>query len=150
MFFSNIKIAEKYNYLDEKFVKAYHWLAETDILSLEVGKYPIDGDNVYALVQEYTTKTADEGYFEAHDDYFDIQYVAAGREMFGVCNREGLVEREHPEGKDLIFYEEPEYCGYVFLGEGDAIVVAPEDAHKPRVNAGEPCNVKKVVVKVAV
>ena len=34
--------------------------------------------------------------------------------------------------------------------EGDLIVVAPEDAHKPRCVAGAPCQVKKVVVKVAV
>ena len=33
---------------------------------------------------------------------------------------------------------------------GDLIVVAPEDAHKPRCVAGAPCQVKKVVVKVAV
>ena len=36
------------------------------------------------------------------------------------------------------------------LPEGDMIVVAPEDAHKPRCAAGHPMAVKKVVVKVAV
>ena len=91
-----------------------------------------------------------DAYFDRDGEYFDIQYVVAGREMFGVCNRAGLVERERREGEDLIFYEEPEYCGYVFLSVGDAIVVAPEDAHKPRINAGEPCENKKVVVKVAI
>ena len=149
MFFSNIKIAEKYNYLEEKFVKAYHWLAETDIMALEVGVYPIDGETVFAQVQEYTTIDPKEGFFETHDKYFDIQYIAAGKEMFGICKRDGLVEKERAAA-DLMFYEEPEYCGYVFLDQGDAIVVAPEDAHKPRCNAGEPCEVKKVVVKVAV
>ena len=34
MFFSNVSIAEKYNYLEEKFTCAYKWLAETDIQSL--------------------------------------------------------------------------------------------------------------------
>ena len=41
MFFSNVSIAEKYNYLEEKFTCAYKWLAETDIQSLAVGSYPI-------------------------------------------------------------------------------------------------------------
>ena len=30
MYFANISISEKYNYLEEKFRKAYKWLAETD------------------------------------------------------------------------------------------------------------------------
>ena len=38
--------------------------------------------------------------------------------------------------------------GTVLLLPGDMIVVAPEDAHKPRCAAGEPEFVRKVVVKV--
>ncbi|MCD8121772.1 MAG: YhcH/YjgK/YiaL family protein [Clostridiales bacterium] len=150
MFFSNISIAEKYNYLEEKFCAAYKWLAETDIAALPVGSYPIMGDTVIANVQEYTTFPPEEGSFETHEKYFDIQYVVSGREQFGVCKRDGLVVKERRPESDLIFYEEPEYSGSVFLDEGDLIIVAPEDAHKPRCQAGAPCAVKKVVVKVAI
>ncbi|MBD9200247.1 MAG: DUF386 family protein [Prevotella sp.] len=51
---------------------------------------------------------------------------------------------------DLKFYEEPAMSGTVLLLPGDMIVVAPEDAHKPRCAAGEPEFVRKVVVKVKV
>ena len=149
MFCSNIGIAEKYNYLEEKFKKGYQWLKETDILSLPEGSYPISGDEVVASVQEYTTVSGDQCFFETHEKYFDIQYVASGREQFGICGREGLVVKERIEERDLIFYEEPPHSGSVLLQEGDMIVVAPEDAHKPRLMAGEPCKVKKVVIKVA-
>ena len=44
MFFANVSIAEKYDYLDEKFRAAYKWLRETDIKSLPEGSYPILGD----------------------------------------------------------------------------------------------------------
>ena len=54
MLFANVSIADKYNYLEDKFLKAYKWLKETDIASLEVGSYPIDGDQVVANVQAYT------------------------------------------------------------------------------------------------
>lgn len=149
MLFANSMIAEKYNYLEEKFVKAYKWLRETDIMALEPDTVcPIDGDDVFAQIQEYTTILPEEGAFETHEHYFDIQYVAAGQEMFGICKRDGLVFKEQPEGKDLLFYEEPELSGTVLLKEGDLIVVAPEDAHKPRLQAGGPCKVRKVVVKV--
>ena len=149
MFSTNIGIAEKYDYLEEKFRKGYQWLRETDIRSLPEGSYPVMGKEVVAQVQEYTTFPADQGLFETHEKYFDIQYMVYGKEMFGICKREGLILKERIEERDLTFYEEPELCGTVLLREGDFIVVAPEDAHKPRCEAGEACKVKKVVVKVA-
>lgn len=149
MFFSNISIAEKYNYLDDKFKAAYKWLADTDIKALETGAYPILGDEVVANVQRYTTKPEKEGFFETHEKYFDIQYMASGKEKFGVCKRDGLEVKERIEEKDLIFYNEPKLSGSVILNEGDMIVVAPEDAHKPQLQADGPEDVVKVVVKVA-
>lgn len=149
MFFSNVSIAKKYNYLEDKFLAAYKWLEETDITALPVGSYPILGDTVIANVQEYTSIKWEEGSFETHDKYFDIQYVVSGKEQFGVCKRDGLVEKERRDASDLVFYEEPALSGSVLLEAGDLIVVAPEDAHKPRCQADGPEPVKKVVVKVA-
>lgn len=150
MLYTNVGIAEKYDYLEEKFTCAYKWLRETDILSLKPGSYPIMGDKVVANVQEYTTMPESEAFFETHEKFFDIQYVAEGRERFGICSREGLSVKERIEENDVIFYHDPEFSGSVILKEGDMIVVAPEDAHKPRCQAGGPVKVKKVVVKVAI
>ena len=131
MYFAPISLATKYNYLDDKFQAAYKWLAETDLNNTPAGSYPIC-EGVTANVQEYTTFPASEGSFETHDKFFDIQYVISGKEQFGVCKRDGLVLKEdHPEN-DLKFYEEPAMSGTVLLLPGDMIVVAPEDAHKPR------------------
>jgi len=149
MFFSNISIAKKYNYLEDKFLAAYKWLEETDLASLPVGSYPVLGDTVVANVQEYTSIKWEEGSFETHEKYFDIQYVVSGKEQFGFCKRDGLVVKEQIEANDLIFYEEPALSGSVLLQEGDLIVVAPEDAHKPRCQADGPEPVKKIVIKVA-
>ena len=150
MFFSHVSIAEKYNYLEEKFTVAYRWLAETKISDLPEGFYPLMGDDVIAGVQEYTTSPWEDRRFETHDKYFDIQYMVRGDEIFGVCRREGLKEVERIEENDVVFYEDPDLSGCVLLKEGDLIVVAPEDAHKPRCAAGDPAPVKKVVVKVKI
>ena len=69
MFFSNIGIAKKYNYLEEKFLAAYKWLEETDMAALPVGSYPIMGDTVVANIQEYTTIKPEEGSFETHEKF---------------------------------------------------------------------------------
>lgn len=149
MLFAPIAIAEKYNYLDDKFTAAYKWLAETDLENTPVGKYPIC-EGVTANVQEYTSKPLAEGKFETHDKFFDIQYVISGKERFGVCKREGLVVTEDHPDRDLTFYQDPALSGSVILQAGDLIVVAPEDAHKPGLQADGPETVRKVVVKVAV
>ncbi len=151
MFFSHISIAEKYNYLDEKFTIAYRWLAETDLKALPEATYKLMGeDDVYAMVQEYSTSPWEERKFETHDRYFDIQYMVTGNEMFGVCKRDGLRETERIDANDVVFYDDPDLFGEVLLKEGDLIVVAPEDAHKPRCAAGMPAPVKKVVIKVKI
>lgn len=149
MFFSPITLATKYNYLEDKFQAAYKWLAETDLDHTAAGSYPIC-EGVTANVQEYDTFPASQGSFETHDKFFDIQYLISGKEQFGVCKREGLVKKEENPDNDVVFYEEPELSGTVLLLPGDLIIVAPEDAHKPRCAAGEPMFVRKVVVKVAV
>lgn len=149
MFFAPLDLATKYNYLDDKFRAAYKWLAETDLDHTPVGSYPIC-DGVTANVQEYDTFPASEGSFETHDAYFDIQYVISGKEQFGYCKREGLVLKQDVPENDVKFYEEPALSGSVLLLPGDLIVVAPEDAHKPRCAAGAPEFVRKVVVKVKV
>ena len=149
MFFAPLNLATKYNYLDDKFRAAYKWLAETDLDHTPVGSYPVC-DGVTANVQEYDTFPASEGSFETHDAYFDIQYVISGKEQFGYCKREGLVLKQDVPENDVKFYEEPALSSSVLLLPGDLIVVAPEDAHKPRCAAGAPEFVRKVVVKVKV
>lgn len=150
MFFAESAVAEKYDYLAEKFRVAYKWLNETDLSALPVGSYPLVEGQVTANVQEYETLTPDQARFETHEKFFDIQYVVSGIESFGVCKREGLKVSERVEENDVIFYEDPEFSGNVILKPGDLIVVAPEDAHKPRCQAGASCPVKKVVIKVAI
>lgn len=150
MFFSPVALAQKYNYLEEKFTRAYKWLAETDLEHTAAGSYPIGGDDVVASVQEYTTTSASENLFETHDKFFDIQYVISGKEQFGICKREGLTVKEVLAERDLIFYEEPAMSGSVLLLPGDLIIVAPEEAHKPRCTVDQPEYVRKVVVKVKV
>ena len=77
--------------------------------------------------------------------------MVEGEEQFGYAKREDLTEdAPYDETNDIVFFREPEEAGTVLLKAGDCIVVAPEDAHKPRCQAKEACRVKKVVIKVRV
>ena len=66
-------------------------------------------------------------------------------------DRDGFaVKTPYSEEKDIVFYEDPAVDGSVLLQAGEYVVLAPEDAHKPRCAAGECAPVKKIVLKVPV
>lgn len=150
MFSTNITLARKYNYLNDKFLKAYEWLENNDINQIADGRYDIC-DGVFAMVQRYTTIPFSQAKFEAHNDYFDIQYIAKGKESFGIAMREDLECEEEQLENDVIFFKTPEFYTCVNLKEGDFICVPPTEAHQPRVAYKDQCQeVTKVVIKVLV
>lgn len=149
MLTSHISKIDHYDYLTERFQKGYHFLRTADLKSLPLGRVEIDGDEVFASVQEYTTLPESTCRFEAHNDYYDIQYVVEGEEQFGYAKRSDLeVETPYNAEDDIEFLRDPKCSGTVLLKAGDCAVVSPEDAHKPRCEAEKPCLVKKIVVKV--
>jgi biofilm protein TabA len=113
------------------------------------GRYPLDGDDLFALVQSYATGPGTERRFEAHRAYLDIQYVARGVERILHAPVAALeVETPYDEATDLIFFREPGASSSLLLREGDFAIFHPQDAHKPGCMAGSRAEVKKVVVKV--
>lgn len=142
---------KRYDYLADKFKQAYAFLQNTDFSILSEGKLEIDGENLFAEVQEYTTKPEEECRFESHRTYFDIQYMAEGEEYFGYIPLEELEkDTGYDAEKDLEFYKTPSVSSRIHLKKGDFAIVSPDDGHQPRCIGAAPCKVKKIVVKVKV
>lgn len=150
MLTTGIALAEQYDYLSEKFDRAFRFLRTTDLEALPLGNLPIDGDRIYANVQAYTTLSDEEAPFESHRNYFDLQYVVSGQEAFGYLPAADCTPAtEYDAARDLIFYREPKEAGRILLRAGEFAIVPPEDAHAPRRRtAAGPCAVKKIVVKI--
>lgn len=152
MLVTSITLAERYDYLNDKFRAAFEFLRNNDLESLPLGNTPICGEEVYANVQEYTTLSNEQAPFESHRNYFDLQYVVSGKELFGYtpvdkCVANVLYDAE----RDLVFYSEPKEYGQIILESGQFAIVSPEDAHAPRRCTSEgPCAVRKVVIKIRV
>jgi YhcH/YjgK/YiaL family protein len=112
------------------------------------GRVEIDGDKVYALVQSYETVATDEPRFEAHRKYLDVQYLASGEEVIGWASIDRLIVGvPYDEAKDASLGR---VSPPVRLSSGQLAVLYPADAHAPKLAAGAPAPVKKIVVKVAV
>ncbi|MBU3843987.1 MAG: YhcH/YjgK/YiaL family protein [Candidatus Anaerobiospirillum pullicola] len=150
MLATSLELATKYDYLADKFRQSFKWLQEHDATKLENGRYDIC-DGAFALVQRYSTVPFDQIAFEAHNDYFDIQYLAQGIETFNVCLRKDCeVTREDP-ASDMVYLSTPESYTSVTLKPGEFAIVPPEEGHQPRIMYGDKSvDVVKVVVKVSV
>ncbi len=132
--------------------QAIGFLQQAHPQELADGRVEIDGDKVYALVQSYETAATDEPRFEAHRKYVDVQYLASGEEVIGWAFIDKLIVNvPYDEGKDVYLGHVPPHdMTPVRLSSGQLAVLYPADAHAPKLAAGAPALVKKIVVKVAV
>jgi YhcH/YjgK/YiaL family protein len=136
---------------DPRLRKAIEFLQENAGKDLPDGRVAVDGEQVFALFQSYQTLPPSQAVFEAHRKYLDVQYVAAGEEVIGWVALEKLVDpTPYDPAKDVLFGKVPlEGMIPVRLSAGQLAVLYPSDAHAPRLAAGEPTAVRKIVVKVA-
>lgn len=115
------------------------------------GRYAIEGELVFALVQSYETGPATEKQFETHRRHIDIQYIVQGRERI-LHAPVGTLEVTIPydDDRDAVFYNDPPASSSLLLAEGDFAIFHPQDAHKGGCMAGGREPVRKIVVKVNV
>jgi YhcH/YjgK/YiaL family protein len=143
----NLKQIARYTALHPGFAAAAKFLERPDLAELPVGRYDIDGDRVYALVQRMPGKRPEDARLEAHRLYIDIQAVLSGTDTMGWQPTAGCtqIESAYDAAKDVaLFADRP--GAWVAVATGQFAIFYPEDAHAPAVSEGE---LHKVVIKVA-
>lgn len=132
-------------------IKAVDFLRLRGIHDLPDGTVEIDEDRVFAIVQRYETMKTDVPQFECHHKYIDVQYIVSGEEIIGWTPAERITVLEAYDGdKDICFGAATGAWTQVYVQAGQMAVLYPEDGHAPRLAAGSPSRVMKIVVKVAV
>lgn len=129
--------------------KAFKYLKETDFSNVEPGRYELEENDIFVIVNDYVTKEITEGKPESHKEYIDVQYVADGTELIGYAP---LAEQEiidtYNKENDIIFYDCE--CSLLKIEAGSFAVFFPGDIHMPGLKSDFKSNVRKVVVKVRV
>lgn len=126
---------------------ALGFLSSPHAASLAPGRYPIAGDDIFAIVEKCQGRGRERSPLEIHDKYIDVQFVVSGDEWMGwsplaECTLE-------PAGFDTandcgILNERPQ--AWFQVQPGWFVIFYPSDAHAPLAGQGE---VHKIVVKVA-
>lgn len=146
----NINNCELYFNNHKNFEKAFDFIKKAVKENLPVGKYEIDGKEVYASVQEYNSKLDADAKNEGHRNYIDVQYVVSGKEIIEVCDINSIqIKTEYNAEKDVEFYFNAENPTTCVLAKGEYAILFPHDVHRPGLAInGEQVPVKKIVVKV--
>jgi YhcH/YjgK/YiaL family protein len=150
MISDTLKNRHLYAAISPRIKTALDYLAKTDFSAMEPGRIEIDGTNLYILVQSYDSLPKEQGKWECHRKYIDIQYIAEGIEQIGFTNIDNMnVTTEYNPEKDVAFLSGK--GDYVTLVKGSYGIFFPQDAHQPKIAPNNtPGKVKKVVIKIKV
>jgi YhcH/YjgK/YiaL family protein len=149
MIIDSLENASRYYGMHPLFQKAFEYIAATDLISIEDGKYEV-AEGLKAIFSNAPGKTAEASLakFECHNKNIDIQLCIKGNESIGWKPRQKCEKEKAPsdEQKDVTFYDEtPD----MFFGLTDCqfCILFPEDVHAPMIGEGL---IKKLVIKVKI
>ncbi len=149
MIVDHIENRELYSGLNSDIKKALDYLYETDFSEVENGKYDIDGENIFALVNEYKTKDLSQGKPESHRKYIDVQFIYSGEEFIGYAPLSNQkVVKAYDERNDITFYDCDQ--SLLLIQKKMFAIFFPNDIHMPAIRVKNPVVVKKIVVKVKI
>ncbi|MCR8631690.1 YhcH/YjgK/YiaL family protein [Paenibacillus radicis (ex Xue et al. 2023)] len=150
MIIDHINNASLYYGLNGKFAAAFQYLQEHALDGMDPGKYEIQGSELFLMIQSYDTRRQEEGFWEAHRSYIDIQIMLEGTERMGYAYAGHLTTTEdHLDEKDYKVLEGD--GGFVDVKEHCFVIFYPDDAHMPCLAAAYgSAPVKKAVFKVKI
>ncbi len=150
MIIDSLNNSAKYAAISPRLAKAFEFLKRDGFATMKPGRYEIEGDNVFALVQTYDSKVrGPESKWEAHRKYIDVQFVASGNELLGYANLAGMKVTKEYDAKDDYLLCEGE-GSFLIARPNTFLVFMPQDAHMPCQAIDKPERILKVVVKVKV
>jgi len=149
MITDNLNNAGIYTALGERIHTALEFLKNTDFSEIQDGRIEIQGDEIYAMIQRYETKPREQGKWEAHRKYIDIQFLAEGEEFIGVTNTAELEITEPYSPETDVMFLDGNNGDFITLSKDKFVLLYPQDAHMPCITIdNKPSPVAKIVIKV--
>ena len=150
MIIDNLKNKNQYLSINKGLRTGFDFIEKCCKENLPVGRYDLDGTDVFAVVQEYDSKNPVDFKFEGHTKYIDIQYISSGIEEIEVVNIKKATGGEgYIEEREVEFYTGGENTANFILEKGEYGIFYPDDIHKPGLmHKGKSTPVRKVLVKV--
>ena len=149
MIIDSLQNAAKYYSLHPNFQKAFEYVSQTDIASLEAGAFEIsEGLKLIVIHGDGNSREESIKGFECHDKNIDIQISIQGPETFAWKPREKCVNPngDYSDERDVRFFHDAPDT-FFEMQEKQFAILFPEDVHSAMIGEGA---LRKIVIKVAV
>ena len=139
MIYQSIVIDYKQFHYPKAVERALEFLKAHDFTTFAGGRYPIEGDLMYANVDIVDTRVYEETKIEGHKDYMDVQFLVTGEEQMEI-----LICQTFPDVVEAI------QGGTVKIDvrPGDYCIFYPGELHRTLIAPNEVQEIRKVVVKI--
>ena len=149
MIYDTLAHIAAYRGLGANMDRAIDYLISADLSGLSAGRYDIDGDKVYLMIQEPEFRAPADAQFEAHRRYADIQLALAEGEAISCLPVEQISAWETFDvEKDIGFSKVEEKGTPLPMPTGTFMILFPQDAHMPNLKCGTAATGRKAVIKV--
>ncbi|OCG24706.1 toxin-antitoxin biofilm protein TabA [Gilliamella sp. wkB108] len=152
MIIGNINHLGLVPYLPAKIKQSIEYVKDNVNSNTPVGRYEIDGDNMYFMVSDSTSRFIEQANPEYHAKYIDVQIVLDGKEGMALSTlppHTKMLDDKLAEN-DIAFVQTPDEETMLVLQANDFIVFLPNEVHKPLCAIDNKiATVRKVVVKIA-
>ncbi len=138
-----------YTKLSKYIVSVKNFIDTNNLSELKVGRYDIDGDNLFALVNSYETKSVSECLIESHKQYIDLQFIFKGEENIAYLCNNPIINSKPYDVKDDYSLFECDDLSFFKLKKGMFVMFFPNEIHMPGVKLNNPKIVKKIVFKIS-
>ena len=145
MIIDTIENLEKYVGLNPLFADVVKFLKENDLNTMEEGKHPIKGGDLFVNIQKAKGRTKEAAVLETHREMIDIQIPLDTVETFGYTPLQDLPDFDYNAEKDITKYGETAAQTYVTCRPGQMAIFFPQDGHAPCISEKD---IMKAIFKV--
>lgn len=146
MIIASLSDAARYENLNPLFKRAFDFVREADLSTLEPGPHVLEKDALIVMVNEPVMKKPENARMEVHDRFIDIHIPLTWEEGFTWKDRAALETPSDPfhREKDAQHYDDAADTSFL-VKPGQFAVFFPEDAHAGCIGEG---TIRKLVIKV--
>ena len=143
-------LAQQKSVLPAAVVRALEAIQKVDPQKMEPGRYEVEGDKLFYLVQDVELRTMEESRAEAHRQYADIQIPCSTNERYGFAlpQPELPIADDQLQEKDLAFFPTPVGESFINITPGMYLVFLPNELYGHCVAIGNKRIISKKVMKV--
>lgn len=136
----------KYEAVNPLFKDVVEFLNQNDLNTLEAGKHPIKGNDLFVNITTAKGRTPDQAVLETHRKMIDIQIPLDGPETYGYTPLCRLPELEYNDEKDITKYGDLMAESFVDCQPGMFAIFFPQDGHAPCISMAP--EIKKAIFKI--